>query len=64
MTRCARGVAKDIRSLLGRRLWAAGTSLVVLDVEIKVLRGKPAHTGPTVIWPGPKGRAGRHITDM
>ena len=30
---------------------------------MKVLRRKPAHTGPTVMWPEPKGRAGRHITD-
>ena len=59
MTRCARGVAKDIRSLLGRRLWAAGTSLVRLDGRMKVLRCKPAHTGAPPIWPGLKSRAGR-----
>ncbi len=59
MARCARGVAKDIRSLLGRRLWAAGTSLVALDVEMKVLRRKSAHTGAPPMWPGLKSRAGR-----
>ena len=30
---------------------------------MKVLRCKPAHTGAPPMWPGPKGRAGRYISD-